>query len=226
MRRNETPQLHTHARQPARHPNNPDQQAIKRHHVDGSETRRNSQGKRSEAHAHVVGHDGAGGQGFNAHNRVRPHFVPVNRLHHLRSQKLYLEIGILIGQDGANDACDQKDQHAQQAMFQISPKHRRVGTPEKRKYCRGARPAAGIDGIVSAHEQLVHVAGKVHGATVFANGGKVRCRLAIQKTEFLQVGAGERLQAAFRTLLQQRFQLAPIWFAFLQPAGRNHRGLV
>ena len=78
---------------------------------------------------------------------------------------------------------------------------------------------------MSAHEQLVDVAGEVHGTTIFTNGGQVGRRLAVKETEFLQIGAGERLYPTFRALVQQRFQLAPVGFALLQPAGGNHCGL-
>ncbi len=65
---------------------------------------------------------------------------------------------------------------------------------------------AGIDGIVGAHEQLVDVAGKVHGAAVFADGGQIGGGLPVEEAEFLQVGTGERLQAAAGALVEQRLR--------------------
>ncbi len=77
---------------------------------------------------------------------------------------------------------------------------------------------AGIDGIVGADKQLVDVAREVHRAGVFADGSEIGGGLAIEEAEFLQVGAGERLEAAAGALIQQRLQLRPVGFALLQPA--------
>ena len=82
---------------------------------------------------------------------------------------------------------------------------------------------AGIDGIVGAHQQLVDVARKVHRAAVFADGGEIGGGLAVEQAEFLQVGTRERLESALGALVEQRFQLAPVRFALLQPASGNHR---
>ncbi len=83
-----------------------------------------------------------------------------------------------------------------------------------------------IDGIVGAHQQLVDVARKVHGAAVFADGGQISRGLAIEQAEFLQIGTRKRLEPAPATLVEQGFEFAPVRFALLQPASRNHGRLV
>ena len=121
MRRDKTPELQAHPGEPARHADNSHQQAIEGHHINGAKTSRDPEGKGREAHAHVIGHDGAGGQWLDSHDGVRPHLMAVDRLHHLGAQNLHLEVRILISQDGANHTGDREDQNRHQAMLQVPP---------------------------------------------------------------------------------------------------------
>src|SRR5579863_1297786 len=143
--------------------------------------------------------------------------MPVDGLHHLRTEQLHFEVGILISESSADHACNCEDKNGQEALVNVSSKSRWVGITKEIKYRRWTRPVARIDGIVGANEQLVDVAGKVDGAAVFVNGRQIRWGVAVEETELLQLGARERFKAARRTLLQQGFEIAPVGFAFFQP---------
>ena len=218
----EAPELQAHAGEVAGDANHSNKQAVERHHVNCAQAGGNAECEGGETDAHVVGHDGARGHRLDADYRMGPHLVPINGFDHLRTEDFYLEVGILIGEGSSNQPCNGEDQGRHDDMGQVSAERCRVGLCEKRNCRHGARPMAGIDGIVGAHQQLVDVARVVHRSPVFPDGCQVSGSLTIEQAEILQVGARQRLQATGGALIQECFELRPVRFALLEPAGGNH----
>ena len=222
VRCDEAPELEAHAREIAGHTDDPDQQAIECHHIDRSNASSDTERERRETDAHVVGHDRAGRYRLDADDGVRPHLVAVDGFDHLRPEQFNLEVRILISNYSAHESGYGEDGGGERDVAQVTPECDGICIRKEGNHGLGTRPVAGIDGIVSADQQLVDIARIVHRSSIFADGSEVGGGLAIEQAQFLQIGTRERLQSAFGTLVQEGFKLRPVRFALLEPAGGNH----
>lgn len=87
VRCDETPHLQVHAGLRTGCTNHRHQHPVEDNLVNRSPPRCNARGKRGERDGHV-GHDGTGGHRFHRDHRMRPHFVSLDGLHHLRTHDL------------------------------------------------------------------------------------------------------------------------------------------
>ena len=222
VRCDEAPELEAHAREIAGHTDDSDQQAVECHHVDRSKAGSDTESEGSETDAHVVGHDRAGSDWFDADDGMCPHLMPVDGFDHLRPEQFNLEVRILISNYSAHESGYGEDGGGERDVAQVAPECDGICICKEGNHGLGTRPVAGIDGIVSADQQLVDIARIVHRSSIFADGSEVGGGLTIEQAQFLQIGAGQRLQSALGTLVQQGFKLRPVRFALLEPAGGNH----
>ena len=98
-----TPQLQTHTRKPACGSDDSDQESVEDHHVECANAACDTRRKSHECDAHIVGHDGAGGDRLDPHDGMGPHLMALDSFHHLRPEDLYFEIWIMIRQRHAGD---------------------------------------------------------------------------------------------------------------------------
>ena len=148
VRRDKAPELQAHAGKVAGDANHADKEAVEGHHVDRPKASRDAQRESRKADTHVVGHDGTRCHRLDAHDRVSPHLVTVDGFDHLRSEDLHLKVGILICENGPDQARNREDDGRQGAMAQVTPECNRISPRKERNHRHGIRSMAGIDGIV------------------------------------------------------------------------------
>ena len=77
--------------------------AVGEHEIDGSETSENARCERVEANGDVVGHDEARGLRFDGEDRVGPHLVVFDFVHHLRAKHGVHELWARYGQQRSEE---------------------------------------------------------------------------------------------------------------------------
>src|SRR5690242_14824408 len=137
----------------------------------------------------------------------------------VRPEDLGLKVWVLIGDYCAHRTCYQKNNQRQYKVIDVLTEDARIGVPEEIQDRLGTRSLAGIDDIVSAGQQLVQIAGKVDRTAVFANGSQIGGCLAVEQTQFAQVGTRQCLQTLVGAEGKQLFQFLPVGLTFFQPAG-------
>ena len=89
-------------------------------------------------------------------------------------------------------ACEERERKQNQP--QVTTEQCRILVPVETPDAGKASSLAEINGIVSSSEQPVHIFGQLRSAGIFAEGGQVRCGLAIEKRQFLKFGARQRME--------------------------------
>ncbi len=132
MGRDKFPKFQAHSSEVARHANHPDQQAIEKQHVDGAQSGGDAESEGHKPYAHVVGHDGARGERFDADNRMRPHLVLLDGLHHLWAEDTEFKVGVLESKSSTNQGRHRKDGECNLYKPQIAPNNLRIEVTAKK----------------------------------------------------------------------------------------------
>ncbi len=103
----------------AGHADDAEQQSIKEHGVERSQTEEDSAREGDKADAQVVGHDHAAGYGLDADNRVRPHFVALDGVDHFRTQHVAHELRTRQRKHRAQQRAGQQDDERKQDVANL-----------------------------------------------------------------------------------------------------------
>jgi len=156
----------------------------------GSETEGDSTGKGDEADGEVVGHDAAGGHGLDADDGVGPHFVAFHGGDHGGSDVVAHELRTRGGDGCAEQAPGHGEQDRSKDVADLLLEDGRIVVAEEAQEGAEIRLPAGIDDMVGASQQLIHMQGITAGCGVLAENGEVGGDLAVEQGHLLQFGTG------------------------------------
>ena len=180
MRRNEAPKLERHSRLPGRGSNHADEHAVGDHHVDRPEPRRDAHRKRREAYGQIVGHDARGSERLDGYDGFRPHLAFLDRRHHLRPKHAVREGRIMNGHGPGSDCRNRENKKSEKGL--------RESLAENLRKCFGVEPdepadfllVTHVNEVVGASQKLIEVKSQLVAGYIFADGGEVGGRLAVQ----------------------------------------------
>ena len=215
--RDEAPQSYGHAVLAAGGGDDSQHDAVDGEVEEGSQAEDDAAGEGDKADGEVVGHDGAGGLGRDADDGVSPHLVALQGVDHGGAEKVAHELGAGGGEGGAEQSPGEGDEDRGGHVADVALEDDGILVAEKAKKREQIGFSAGIDDMVGASQQLIHMRGIGAGGRVLAEDGEIGGDLAVEQGHLPQLGAGKPAEAAGAGLGQQGREPVPVGPALENP---------
>jgi len=157
----------------------------------------------------------------HAHNRLRPHLVPLHRSNHVRPHKVPHELRPRARQHRSKNAECNRHRQRRQNKPHLLLEHSRILVAQKQKQRAQIRLSARIDDMVSPSQQLIHVYRIGTGSRVLSQYRQVCGYLAVKQGHLLQLGARKLSETAGVGLRQKGSQSVPVGPALRDPLVRE-----
>ena len=134
---------------------------------------------------------------------MSPHFVALHGCDHFRPDEVVHELRASIGDGCAEKAPGDRDEQRGDDVADLLLEDGRIVVAEEAQEREQIRLSTGIDDMVGASQQLIHMQGIAPGSGVLAQNRKVGGDLAVEQGHLLQFAAGELAEAACIRLGEQ-----------------------
>ena len=195
MRSNEAPQLQAHLIQPASGSDYAKQKAVEEDHVQGSNSCSDAHGESHERNRQIVGHDGAAGDWLHGDDRMCPHLVMFDCVHHRRTKHLKLKIRVIESREQTRYTSSHEDDECDEHITEISLEYFGKRSRKEAQGIKSTATSANVNGIVNAGEELVQMPGIMLGALVLAQDREIGSDLTIQEAQAAKFAPVESLNA-------------------------------
>jgi len=129
---------------------------------------------------------------------------------HVRADKVAHEFGAGAGEHSAEQPKRNGDDERSEDEGDLALEDCRVFVAQKKEQRAQTRLTAGIDDMVSASQQLIHVIGIGASGRILSQDREIGCHLAVEEGHLLQFRARELFEAARAGLRQKCGEAVPV----------------